>query len=89
MKKFEPAFPVNSQGGTEIYSGMSLRDWFAGMAMLGIVAGQFAKNNPDFVWPIEDIADEAYKQADAMLKIKERKKWLNFIVQNAKKKLKQ
>ena len=33
-----PAFPCNSPNGKETHPGMSLRDWFAGMAMQGMLA---------------------------------------------------
>ena len=56
-----PAFPVVAHH--EVYAkGMSLRDWFAGMAMQGINA------NPDWnenSW--KDRAQNAYKAADALL----------------------
>lgn len=49
-----PAFPVGS------YAGMTLRDWLAGMAMQGLLAGD-SSNTPDVC------AEWAYKYADAML----------------------
>ncbi len=65
MKDGGPAFPAtrywNEKELGYRYSsecGMSLRDWFAGMALQGIMASTY-------VWT--DIAKEAYKQADAML----------------------
>jgi hypothetical protein len=42
-------------------SGMSLRDWFAGMAMQGFNA------NPSIDFASIDMAEAAYKDADAML----------------------
>lgn len=56
-----PAFPNNF-----VYpknQGMTLRDYFAAMAMQGI---QSRVN-----WSVESIADLAYKQADEMLKARE------------------
>ena len=41
--------------------GMSLRDWFAGMAMQGYCS------NPDWQSSYEGIADSAVKQADALI----------------------
>ena len=43
--------------------GMTLRDWFAGMALQGFLAG-----NPDADCGFEGYAHDAYKTADAMLK---------------------
>lgn len=46
--------------------GMSLRDWFAGQALAGFMAGYFA--NPESSgFGNEDIARSVYDQADAML----------------------
>jgi len=44
----------------------TLRDWFAGMALNGIVA------NPDSNGSFEDFAKESYTYADAMLKERNR-----------------
>lgn len=62
-----PAFPrapfdVNDYCG-DGSPGMSLRDWFAGMAMQAIRAdAAFAlRSDP------EQVADRAYEQADAMI----------------------
>jgi hypothetical protein len=46
-------------------SGMTLRDYFAAKAMQGMLAGLLAYGR-DIVW--NQIAEDAYKQADAMLK---------------------
>lgn len=51
-----PAFPVAG------YQGMTLRDYFAAKAMEGFLAA------PDTGWLEEEIAEQAYKMADAMLK---------------------
>ena len=62
------AFPLVYVDGTnttlEIHSGMTLRDWFAGMAMQGMVASD-TERSPEQV-PI--IVRSAYIVADAMLK---------------------
>jgi len=53
-----PAFPITA--GNQVYNqGMSLRDWFAGQALVG--ATQIADNDHDAM------AREAYRYADAML----------------------
>lgn len=44
-----------------INSGMTLRDWFAGQALAGIWACPTVNGDH------QDLADEAYKTADAML----------------------
>lgn len=51
------AFP--EQG---VHGGMSLRDWFAGMAMQGILAWGSGKS----LTP-EQVAEDAYDTADAMI----------------------
>lgn len=69
-----PAFPL---AGSNDYSyppedGMTLRDWFAGMAMQG--ASQFVNQHEDHhSESLADIARESYKIADAMLAARERK----------------
>ena len=46
-------------------SGMSLRDWFAGQALAGMLA------NADNWFEAEDAVCHAYKHADAMLAARE------------------
>ena len=67
-----PAFPMSGfdmrhgQPVQAVYQhGMNLRDWMAGMAMQGLVA--------DGVGSLmdEELADWAYRLADAMLKARE------------------
>lgn len=65
-----PAFPVPLNDG-ELWAGpgnccgMTLRDWFAGMAMQG-----FSANASDTCveWGLDETARIAYAQADSMLK---------------------
>ena len=52
-----PAFPFSDDVDCE---GMSLRDWFAGLAMQGMMAS--GSQAPD-----DRLAAEAYAAADAML----------------------
>lgn len=54
-----PAFPITEPSP---HNGMSLRDWFAGMALQ---ASSFVWRN---VMTEEDVARNAYRVADAMLK---------------------
>ena len=71
-----PAFPVTEihtspKGEVErlaVSPGMSLRDWFAGMALQGILA------KPELYRPSHaKAAGYAFSQADAMLAARERK----------------
>lgn len=70
-----PAFPqpiaIDSQGNIHTSSeksdaGMDIRDWFAGMALQGILASDI-KNE----FPQDKIAEWAFNQADAMLAARE------------------
>lgn len=56
-----PAFPVPLDRMTH---GMSLRDWFAGQALAGLLAGQYRDSSQ---WNLNDLPREAYSIADAML----------------------
>lgn len=47
--------------------GMTLRDWFAGLALQGICA-----SGPGSQWSNEMLAQEAYRLADAMLAQREK-----------------
>ena len=60
------AFPTgdHTHGG---HDGMTLRDWFAGQAMQGMLADGSA-------WETAKLARDAYKAADAMLAERERSK---------------
>lgn len=62
-----PAFPVPLNDGERWTGpgnccGMTLRDWFAGMAMQGMYANQTFDD-----MEVERVAQVAYMQADAML----------------------
>lgn len=61
--KSDPAFPNDLNN---YFRGMSLRDWFAGMAMQGFIAGgkTFDPHTN------ESTAIRSYQIADAMLKAK-------------------
>lgn len=63
-----PAFPVlGKMSDGEPYAqheGMTLRDWFAGQALAGMLA--HPTTNPGMTWDV--YAEEAYYMADAMLK---------------------
>ncbi len=46
---------------------LNLRDWFAGLAMQGLLA-----SDSEFGMSVEDVSSNAYEQADAMLKEREK-----------------
>jgi hypothetical protein len=54
-----PAFPNGA-----FVPGMTLRDWFAGQALAGLLAGQYAATSH---YNLSEVPDEAYRIADAML----------------------
>ena len=63
-----PAFAqcsYNMKGGYDITGGMTLRDYFAAKAMQSFTADVGWKS--DQQW-FDEIAEGAYRQADAMLK---------------------
>lgn len=47
------------------HSGMTLRDWFAGLALQGLIAGCFAGNNSGFT--VEGNCKAAAEYADKLL----------------------
>ena len=62
-----PAFPT----GDGVFGGMSLRDWFAGQALVGLMSqmsGVLAMYDTDDPEQATTVAFLAYKAADAMLK---------------------
>lgn len=67
-----PAFPFpthdsNGISGQFAHSGMTLRDWFAGMAMQGIFAGLAGEKDADPSGLEVHVARAGYLMADAML----------------------
>lgn len=50
----------------EIPDQISLRDWFAGMAMLGVISGKAHEYWSGYISDA-DVAQNAYATADAML----------------------
>ena len=66
MKADKNVFPYRLQkgdGSATVYTGLEARDYIATQAMIGLSA------NPEFTKKgYEEIADMAYKQADAMIK---------------------
>ena len=59
-EKNEPAFPTRFAQHTDSH-GMTLRDWFAGMALQGMLSDSAVRDIP------EGFAATAYELADAML----------------------
>jgi len=55
-----PAFPIETTA-TPWAEGMTLRDWFAGQALAGMLAHGIGPSGP------ADVAWAAYQAADAML----------------------
>lgn len=55
------AFPSTLPHSLTSYPGMSLRDWFAGQALTGLLAAPVGKDT----WV--GVAKDAYSAADAML----------------------
>ncbi len=71
----EPAYPAiriisgdNYNAPTKVYfNGMSIRDWFAGQALVGLSVRREGKCDADD-------AENAYRLADAMLKARDANK---------------
>lgn len=63
----QPAFPVSLALGGYI-DGMSLRDYFAGQALVGLIMA-----DSDQLMDNEMLAVHSYKAADAMMKEREKK----------------
>lgn len=63
-----PAYPVQFDSTDDsVEWGMSLRDYFAGQALAGIaVATDSQPDHCEWSWP--NVAAQAYRAADAMLK---------------------
>ena len=71
-----PAFPVEEKNddGTTYHTnmGMSLRDWFAGQALMGLVL--FHGNQGAVEQCDPDLASWSYSMADAMLREREKRR---------------
>jgi hypothetical protein len=73
-----PAFPIFTEDG-ECHMGLTKRDWFAGMVIQGWFAGdeglRTATHLPSYAdsaeYDWEHIARQAFKLADAILKVRE------------------
>ncbi len=58
-----PAFPAFTPGSLSEHPGMSLRDWFAGQALAGMLASEAGIQ----AYPHDWAAERAFLLADAML----------------------
>ncbi len=73
IKDGGPAFPQNPEARCSTQyvrdhdEGMTLRDWFAGQALVGLLAGQLKTDE------VKVIVDDAFIVADEMLKARENK----------------
>lgn len=71
-----PAFPVGHPAADEKYHGMSLRDWFAGMALIGLISNSqgvpsdYMRANAN---EAERLAQIAFCISDAMLSARQNK----------------
>ncbi len=65
-----PAFPSDYIPGTATTPGMTLRDYFAGQALAGIVLSPLGQGGRA---TYDSTARDAYNYADAMLAARERK----------------
>lgn len=63
------AFPVVNERGT-VSSGMTIRDWFAGQAIIAVTLTDTRSRLPELDYV--DVAALAYALADAMLDARER-----------------
>jgi len=68
MNTGEPAFPSHGSMGEVTHDGMTLRDYFAAKALMGMMA---SRNPTTPRFQPEDDAAYVYAVADAMLKARE------------------
>lgn len=86
IKDGGPAFPVGDQSTHPLLIGMSLRDWFAGMALQGMLAADSSYSGPRWSGVGTDeryqrgggkwvdpagVSRQAYEIADAILAARE------------------
>lgn len=64
-----PAFPVVDPAAINVHSGMTLLDWFAGMAMQGLLA---ADPSSEGNWHLKNLAEYSYQAAIEMLAARDR-----------------
>jgi len=66
-----PLFGKYEDVGYEVQSGMSLRDWFAGMALVGELSAQSQENGEYLESDFIHLADRCYSVADRMMEKRE------------------
>lgn len=66
----EPAFPIAGGVNEHEFVGMTLRDYFAGKAITGLLAGSMADGSSITNEGIESAAMASYLIASAMLKVR-------------------
>jgi hypothetical protein len=70
MSENPPAFPSGALWeGEQRHGGMTLRDWFAGQALAGLLGGQYGHSGD---YNLSEVPEEAFRIADAMLAQRER-----------------
>lgn len=65
-----PAFPRVGEGfGNPLYDapGMTLRDYFAGQALTGLIAHDIVDVDAEWLWSSGFFGSRAYELADAMM----------------------
>jgi hypothetical protein len=66
MKAFPIMYKHPTTGLIVEHQGMDLRDWFAGMSMLGMLS-----ESSGVRYPTDELVEFAYKVSDAMMKQRE------------------
>lgn len=62
-----PAFPYDDRG-PKFHYGISMRDWFAGQALAGLLGGWPSDTDPK----VKTASEWAYEFADAMLEARDK-----------------
>ena len=68
MKAYPIMYKHPTTGLIVEHEGMELRDWFAGLAMLGMLS-----ENSGIRYPTNELVEFAYQVADVMMKQRENK----------------
>ena len=72
MKDGGPALPSARDGQVMGAKGMSLRDWFAGQALVGMLALQSGRSIPGNTLDCGSLVSQSYLLADFMLSEREK-----------------
>lgn len=65
MTEYNPFSPIYDREGFVENKGISVRDWFAGQALNGMMS-----NSAGPVHTPDEVADSAYTIADAMMRVR-------------------